>query len=175
MPYLKQTQNTDNFLEVLVRDHKRYMPIMQFLDNLTLQDSELTWKERELISLETSKTNGAEFCVGIHNGLLKALDDRKDEIRHQKMDPILQFVRKLAKDSSTITREDIAGITAAGWNDQTVEDVIGLVGAITVYDVLANGFGFKSSLPEHVFEEMGKGTVKEGGFVAQFQSFIPSK
>ncbi len=172
MAYLKQTEKTNNFLEVLVRDHRRYMPIMEYLDNLTQQESELSWQERERIALEVSKANGAEFCIGIHRGVLRAFESQEIGIGEDSMKPILAFVNKLVKASSHITKEDIEAVKKGGWSDQTVEDIIGLVSAITIYDILANGFGFKASLPKEVFEEMGKGTIEAGGFVAQFRSFI---
>lgn len=172
MSYLTQTKNTQNFLEVLVRDHERYMPIIQFLDNLTQQSSELTWEERELISLEVSNLNGAKFCAAIHNGLLNSFENKDEKIRNHKMEPVLAFVRKLVTTSNEISQNDIDELRMSGWNDQTIEDIIGLASAITVYDMLANGFGFKDSLPESVFQDMGKGTIEAGGFVPQFKSFI---
>lgn len=172
MSYLKQTQDTDNFLAVLVKDHQRYMPIMKYLDNLTLQESELTWQERELISLEVSKANGAQFCMAIHQGLLNAADNSDQVVRSQRLEPALRLARLLAKSSSTVTQEDIDNVRNAGWSDQTIEDIIGLASAITVYDILANGFGFGADLSESTFEEMGRGTIQQGGFEAQFRSFI---
>jgi hypothetical protein len=172
MAYLKQTRQTENFLEVLLRDSKRYLPIMRYLDNLTQQESELTWKEREFISIEISKANGAQFCEAIHKGLLNSFSDTHPQIRKERIEPILDFVRKLSVNSKNNSEDDINSIRAKNWNDQTIEDVIGLTSAITVYDILANGFGFKANLPESVFEEMGKGTIDAGGFEAQFNSFL---
>lgn len=172
MAHLEQTRHTENFLEVLVRDPKRYLPIMRYLDNLTQQESELTWKERELIALEVSRANGAQFCEAIHKGVLNSFDKSHIQIRQERIEPILGFVRKLSVNSKDISEDDINSLRAKGWNDQTIEDVIGLTSAITVYDILANGFGFKASLPEPVFEKMGKGTIEAGGFEAQFNSFI---
>ncbi len=172
MAYLKQTANTNNFLEVLLRDHERYMPIMEYLDNLTQQESELSWEERERISLEVSKCNGAEFCVAIHAGMLKAFGSEPTNINMDKLEPALAFTRKLVKESNKVSQDDIDQLRRVGWSDQTIEDIVGLVSAITIYDVLANGFGFKASLPTEVFEEMGKNTIDSGGFVAQFKSFL---
>ncbi|RDY60876.1 carboxymuconolactone decarboxylase family protein [Flagellimonas nanhaiensis] len=172
MSYLEQTKDTNNFLEVLVQDHKRYMPIMEFLDNLTQQKSELTWEEREMISLEVSKANGAEFCIGIHSGMLRAMGSADNKVAEEKIKPVLAFANKLAKNSNQVSPEDIKILRKAGWNDQTIEDIIGLVSAISIYDILSNGFGFKASLPQEVFEQMGQGTLEAGGFVAQFKSFI---
>lgn len=172
MAHLEQTKHTENFLEILVRDPKRYLPIMKYLDNLTQQESELTWKERELIALEVSRANGAEFCEAIHKGVLNSFDKSHLQIRQERIEPILGFVRKLSINSKNISEDDINSIREKGWNDQTIEDIIGLTSAITVYDILANGFGFKATLPKTVFEEMGKGTIDAGGFEAQFKSFI---
>lgn len=172
MAYLEQTRHTENFLEVLVRDPERYLPIMTYLDNLTQQESELTWKERELIALEVSKSNGAQFCEAIHRGVLNSFDETHLNIREERIAPILDFVGKLSINSRNITTADIDSIRAKDWNDQTIEDIIGLTSAIIVYDILANGFGFKANLPKTVFEEMGKGTIDAGGFEAQFNGFI---
>lgn len=43
MPFLNYTKDfNDNLLMLLLRDHKRYMPIVEFFDNVTQGLSELT-------------------------------------------------------------------------------------------------------------------------------------
>ena len=56
-------------MEVLLRDPRRYLPIVEFVDNVTQGLSELSWGECELIMGEVSKVNRAEFCEWIHIGI----------------------------------------------------------------------------------------------------------
>ena len=45
MPYLSYINDyNDNLLMLLMCDYKRYMSIVEFMDNLTQQLSELSWK-----------------------------------------------------------------------------------------------------------------------------------
>jgi len=85
--------------------------------------------------------------------------------------PVLTFAKKLNRESSSVTEADIQAIRDAGWNDQTVEDVAGLVAILKVYSILANGLGF-AALPETAFAEMGTATVRMKGYTPVFRSFV---
>lgn len=169
MPFLSYTKGFGNFMEVLLRDHRRYLPIVEFLDKVTQDLSELTWSECELIFTEISRANGAEFCAGIHAGVSKALNDSLP--RKDKLQAILVFARKLNMAANSITDSDVQTIRDAGWSEQTVEDVVGLVAIINVYTILDNGLGF-GAVPNKVFEEMGRATVQLKGYAPVFRSFI---
>lgn len=175
MPYLSHTMNMNNFLEALLRDHQRYLPIVEFLDTVIQNASELSWSECERIGLELGKQNRSAFCAGIRAGMIKALNETKGAdvgtTGEDKLRPILAFAYKLNADSSTVTEADIQAIRDAGWNDQTVEDVAGLVAILKVYSILANGLGF-NALPEAAFAEMGAATVQMNGYTPVFRSFI---
>ncbi len=171
MTYLSHTKDTENFLEVLLRNHERYLPIVQFLDNVILNMDELSWAEGELIGLELGKQNGSDFCAGIRGGMVAALDADDSALGGEKLKPVLAFARKLNRDASTVTEADVQAVRDAGWSDKTVEDVIGLVAILKVYSILANGLGFKA-LPESAFAEMGHATVQMRGYTPMFKSFI---
>lgn len=171
MSYLSHTKNMNNFLIALLRDHKRYLPIVEFLDTVIQNASELSWSECERIGFELGKQNCSEFCVGIRSGVIKALGPNEKAVGADKLRPILAFTRKLNEDSSSVTEADVQAIRDAGWNDQTVEDVAGLVAILKVYSILANGLGFKA-LPEAAFAEMGAATVQMNGYTPVFRSFI---
>lgn len=171
MPFLNQHKSTENFLEALLRDHQRYLPIIEFLDSVIQHASELSWADCEQIGLELGKQNGSAFCTGIRAGMIKALGTNADRAETDRLQPILAFAQKLNQNSSSITQADIQTIRDKGWNDQTVEDVAGLVAILKVYSILANGLGFKA-LPEAVFVEMGAGTVGMNGYTPVFRHFI---
>lgn len=171
MPYLFQHKDMENFLESLLRDHKRYLPIVEMLDTIIQNASELSWIDCERIGFELGRQNGSEFCAGIRSGMMNALDADKVTTGDDRFRSLLAFARKLNNDSSTINEVDIQAIRDAGWNDQTIEDVAGLVAILKVYSMLANGFGF-GELPESTFAELGAATVQMNGYTAVFQSYI---
>lgn len=160
-----------NFLEALLRDHKRYLPIIEMLDTIIQDAAELSWLDCEQIGLKLGHQNASEFCVGIRSGIITALGGDASAKPHKKLQPILDFAQKLNHDSSAITKTDIQNVRNAGWNDQTVEDVIGLVAVLKVYSMLANGMGFKA-LPETAFAEMSGATVQMKGYTPVFKSFL---
>lgn len=149
MPYLKQIAHMNNFVEALLRDHTRYRPIVEFLDQIIHNTSQLSWADCEQIGLELGKQNRSAFCADIRSGMIKALADDKDRAEVCKLKPILTFARKLNEDSSSVNESDIEAVRNAGWNDQTVEDVVGLVACLKVYSIIANGLGFEA-LPDAV-------------------------
>lgn len=87
------------------------------------------------------------------------------------MEVVLAFALKVNKNASSIRQDDIQTVLNAGWSEQTIEDVIGLVAIQNLYNIIATGLGFKG-LPEAVFDEIGEGTVHDGGYAASFRGFI---
>ena len=71
LSYAKPFNN--NLLMLLLRDHKRYMPIVEFFESMTMDLSEIRWLEAELIAAEISKANRSDFCTGMREGMTKAL------------------------------------------------------------------------------------------------------
>ena len=71
-----------------------------------------------------------------------------------------------------ISEADIEAVRRAGWSDQTVEDVVGLVGIMRLYDILTSGLGFGRTLPDEAFGEMGRMTVDQQGYTTTFDSFV---
>jgi alkylhydroperoxidase family enzyme len=175
MSYLAQTKTMDNLMEALLRDHARYLPVVEFLDRIVQNASQLSWADCELIGLELGRQNRSGFCAGIRMGMIKALADVDgadgDRADPDSLAPIIAFARQLNERSGSVTEADIDAVRAAGWTDQTVEDVVGLVAALKVYSIIANGLGFEA-LPEAAFAEMGEATVAMNGYTPLFRSFM---
>jgi len=172
MSFLSYTKNfNDNLLMFLLRDPKRYMPIVEFFDKSTQDLSELTQAEAELVAAEVSEDNHSEFCNGIRKGMISALQTDPIALKSEKFMSVLNFARKLNQDSSSITQSDIQAVRDAGWSEQTVEDTVGLVAIQNLYNIIANGLGFKG-LSEAVFAEIAQDTVHKGGYATSFRSFI---
>lgn len=172
MPFLQQHQNTENFLEALLRDHTRYAPIVEILDNIVLGLAELTWEEAEAIGLELGRQNGSEFCAGIRTGMIGALSGQGEAVqRKERLQILTEFATAINGNSGKVEPSDVEKVRAAGWSDQTIEDVIALAAVLKVYSILANGFGFKA-LPSEAFAQMGAMTVQSNGYLPVFKSFV---
>lgn len=170
MSYLSHAESYGNFMELLLRDHNRYMPIVEFVDNVTQNLTELSWEECELIFIDISKINGSGFCTGIHTGVANALNNKDKPATAEKFNSLINLARTFNSNAKNVDEKDIQIVRDAGWSDQTIEDVAGLVAIINVYNILANGLGFKA-LPAEAFDDMGKATMQQG-YKAMFSQFI---
>lgn len=172
MSYLSYTKDfNDNLLLLLLRDHKRYLPIVEFFDHVTRGLSELSWAEAERIASEVSKANHSKFCDGLRAGMSGSLNADVSALKGEKLAAVLDFALKLNADAISITQKDIQAMTDAGWSEQTVEDVVGLVAAQRLYNIIATGLGF-GALPAAVFAEISRDTVASGGYAASFRTAI---
>jgi len=174
MSFLSYTQDyNDNLLMLLLRDHQRYLPIVEFFDTMTRNLSELSWAEAEHIATEVSKANASEFCTGIRGGMSKALEAGRAAVINNKQQAAISFALKVNQQPAEIMKVDIDEMLNAGWSEQTVEDIVGLVAIQKLYNIIATGLGFKQ-LPEAAFAEIGQDTVNKGGYVKSFRQFIES-
>jgi uncharacterized peroxidase-related enzyme len=106
----------------------------------------LTKRDQEVIKLVISAAGGCDYCVAAHNHLAKLAGVKPDVLKQirdgqptgdAKRDTLVDFVRKLAQSSGTVTDEDFAAIKAAGYSDtQLVE--ISLAFATTVFTNIFN-------------------------------------
>jgi len=157
---------------LLLRDHQKYMPVVEFFDSMTQGLSELSWLEAEYIALEVSKVNGSEFCTGIRSGVSNALNE--NNLKIDRLGIPVKFALKINQVAEAVTQKDVDDVLNAGWSEQTVEDIAGLVAIQRFYNVLATGLGF-SQLSEEAFEGIGKNTVSSGGYAESFRGFISNK
>lgn len=174
MSFLSYTQKFgDNLLAFLVSDHERYRPIVEFFDTMTKDLNELSWAEAELVASEISKANQSKFCTGIRRGMMNALDATPTDSVNDRFESALSFALKLNRDPNSITQDEVDELLDAGWKEETVEDIVGLVAIQRLYNTIGIGLGF-DDLPAPAFEEIGEDTVHKGGYLASFQSFITS-
>jgi uncharacterized peroxidase-related enzyme len=112
----------------------------------TLAAGTLTKRDQEVIKLVISAVGGCDYCVAAHNHLAKLAGVKAEVLRQiregqptddAKRDALIDFVRKLAQFSGTVSDEDFAAIKTAGYTDaQLVE--ISLAFATTVFTNVFN-------------------------------------
>lgn len=172
MSYLSYTKSfNDNLFMLFLRDPDRYAPIVDFFGKMTESLSELKWSDAELIAAEISKINGSSFCTGIRKGMTEAMNAEPTALNDAKLTAALAFALKVNANDGLIVEQDVRTVLEAGWSEQTVEDIVGLVAIQKLYNIVANGLGFKA-MPQDVFAEIGRNTIKGGGYGASFRSML---
>lgn len=166
---LEHTKNMNHFMDFLMSNPDRYTPLIDFLDQICLNASELTWKDCELIAQHISEENESPFCTGLHQGIAAEISELSTH--EQKMPVILSFASKVNISAKSISNVDIQAVIDAGWNQRTIEDVIALVASIRVFNTLANSLGF-GVIPERAFTQMGQATVQFGSNLKTFNMFL---
>lgn len=156
MTLLSHSKDFQGFVDIVLNDPDRYLPLVNLLDSLVCQESELTQAERELIGAYVSLLNGCDFCYGVHEAVAKSLNvdeavlqalqtDPESAPIDDKLKPVFRFARKISLNPSGITIKDIQPILDAGWNEQTVEDTIAVASLFAMLNRLVDGFGIKGS------------------------------
>ncbi len=178
MPYLSYAEDFDGVADVFLRDPNKYMPVVEFLENLLRKPSELSSAERELIGAYVSTLNNCQFCIGSHVATAKAfnvdekvLEALNDNIEtsaiDSKLKPVLLLVKKLTESSNKLVQGDIKAVVSAGWSEQTVEDIIGITAIFAFLNRFVDGFGLTGT--DDYFDMVGQGLSHYG-----YEPFIRS-
>ena len=97
-----------------------------------LAGGSLSKREREIIKLVISAAGGCDYCVAAHSHLAKLAGVKADVLEQirdgaptgdAKYDTLINFVRKLARSSGTVSDEDFAAIKAAGYTDAQLVEI----------------------------------------------------
>jgi uncharacterized peroxidase-related enzyme len=100
-----------------------------------LAESSLDARLREQIALATAQTNRCDYCLSAHStigktvglseqDLLNARQYRSEEARTQAA---LEFTRRVVESRAQVSDADVEGLRAAGFNDQEVVEIIGII------------------------------------------------
>lgn len=168
MSFLSYAKNYQSVVDVFMRDPKRYLPFAQLLETLMGGESELNSAERETIALYVSKLNSCHYCVGSHQEVLQKLGADQAAIdgaaagstanADARMRPVLEFADKLTLSPGSVNQADVDAVVAAGWSEQTVEDIIGIVSLFSFLNRLVDGLGIEGS---------SESFAAAGGMIAQ--------
>lgn len=169
MSFLSYSANYQGVVDVFVHDPSRYLPFTQLLAEVMNGESEMSKPQREMIALYVSAYNNCDYCIGSHKAVLTEYgidaatisDIEKGTHADKKSAALLGFAAELTKDPGAVTQADVDRLCAAGWSEQTVEDVIGVVSSFAFLNRLADGFGIKGSPTG--FAQAGK-MIAENGY-----------
>lgn len=166
MSFLSYSTNFKGVVDIFTRDPSRYLPFTQLLAATMNGKSELSTPQREMIALHVSKLNDCHYCVGSHKAVLAGLGVDEATISAAEVgavsDPqinaVLTFAAKLTRNPGAVVQTDVDAVRQAGWSDQTVEDIVGVVSLFGFLNRLVDGFGVKGT---------AEGFAQAGGMIAE--------
>jgi len=157
--------------DVFLRSPDTYRPLLGFLQQVMLGESELSAVQREIIAAHVSGLNGCEFCVQAHIATLKALgasdnvivalqQNSTDALGDAAFQNILHFAEKLTLSPDSISQMDIDALHQTGFGEQTIEDAINVIALFNYVNRLVDAFGVQGN-PRY-FERVGQSLARQG-------------
>jgi len=107
--------------------------------------SSLSNKEKEVINLTVSQNNNCSYCLAAHTAISKQNGFTEDEIitlrqggllGDGKLDPLANFVRSAARNSSKPSAEATQELFDAGYTQENIVDIALVIGEITTTNYL---------------------------------------
>jgi len=171
MAHLSYSKDFQGVVDVFLRDPARYAPLLQFIETVMAGESELSKSDREMIAAHVSKLNGCDFCLGAHKwtlaamdigpAIIEAIEDGPDASEvDDRLRPVLRFATKLTEAPEQIEQSDIDTLRAAGWSDQSIEDIINVTALFNYVNRLVDAFGIKGD--ETYFKQIGRALATQG-------------
>ena len=161
-----------NVLEIFQHDPNRYSPITQFIQTVMRGESAFSAGERELIAAYVSGLNACDFCYGSHQAIAADLDvdpklleailtDITTAPIEERLRPIFAFVHKVTLNPSKTTQADVDAMLEAGWDEQAIEDALGVCALFNFMNRLVDGYGLELPNKEQL-AGMAKGINSQG-------------
>jgi uncharacterized peroxidase-related enzyme len=147
---------------------KKYMMLLSFAQEILREESSLSTADREVIAAYTSKLNGCEYCYGSHREFAASLDAtdqdlfmiETEETENHRLSSILNYVKKLTLDPSTISNEDRLLVHEAGFSDEQLKDAIAICAAFNLFNRIVEGHGIT---PKDDYKEVTE-MIKQHGY-----------
>ena len=130
--------------------------MMELSGALIFSDGHLTRRHKEMIATLVSSQNACSYCSDSHSFALRMQGGSAEALcAIQQSDllstaltsgeqALLSFVAKVNMNSHEITRDDIATLYRAGWNDSQVAESIHVAALFATFNRVVNAFGLPS-------------------------------
>lgn len=184
MPFLKSLPADAGPPTVYTKYPEVYGPWSQMSEAMMNGPSPLSRPERELVFSYAAGAAGCNYvCIahsevayasGIERGTVeRLLQDPDSAPVSDKLKPLLAFVRKLAATPNAMVQADADAVLAAGWDEQALQDAIGITARAAFMHRLVHGHGF-IPLSREVAAERAKKRL-EKGYVNLYPAFAGKK
>lgn len=177
MPFIKDLQADAKLAELFALRPRYYTPLLQFVHSVLRGPSELTPGEREMIAGYVSTLNGCSYCAGGHKAAAIALgidesvfeavsEDIESAPVDEKLKPIFRYAKKLTEAPDRMAQADADAVTAGGWSEKTLTDVVNVCALFNFFNRLVEGHGIEG-IPAD-FKARGE-LHAEAGYVKQYE------
>jgi uncharacterized peroxidase-related enzyme len=102
--------------------------------------SALSERDRRLLALAVSRTNGCRYSTGVYERELQALAGAEGA-ETPALRALCDFAVKLTREPSSIAGEDIDGLRAHGYADEAIHDAVQVVALLNYANRIADGLG----------------------------------
>ena len=153
-----------NVFLVLARRPDEFRAFFAYHDALMDKPGNLSKAEREMIVVATSNANQCQYCVVAHGAILRiraknpliadqvAINYRKADITPRQR-AMLDFAMKVSLEAQTVGDADIAALSAHGFSEEDVWDIVAIAAFFAMSNRLAN---VSSMRPNDEFYMLGR-------------------
>lgn len=121
MPFLSSLGPASSLIDVFKAFPETSKPLIEFHEVLLRGPSPFTEAERELIASYVSGLNHCRYCHGVHTATAERLGVPQGAVQQllegggtapvtEKMQPVLEYARKLTHDPSSVTQADAQAV-----------------------------------------------------------------
>jgi uncharacterized peroxidase-related enzyme len=150
---LDSIKDTDTISNIFMQNPDRFMPMLDFAQNILREKSYLSPADREIIATFTSSLNKCKFCTGSHKVFAESVganateidDILSDNYSSHRLKSILDYVKKLTLDPSSITRVDVDAVINDGFSEDELKDAIVVCAAFNFFNRLVEGHGIQEN------------------------------
>lgn len=153
-----------NVFLALARRPDEFRAFMAYHDALMDKPGNITKAEREMIVVATSGANHCQYCVMAHGAILRiraknpliadqiAVNYRKADITPRQR-AMLDFAMKVALEAHTVGDADVAALSAHGFREEDVWDIMAIAAFFAMSNRIANVSGLR---PNDEFYKLGR-------------------
>lgn len=151
MSYFTTLQNATGITDVFFERPQKYNGALSLAQELLREPSYLSALDRELIAAYTSYLNECEYCYTSHKEFAKSLGATDEDLAifyettSHRLHPILEYVKKLTKNPSSLTQEDKNKVISLGFTESELKDAIAVCAIFNFYNRIVEGHGIKAN------------------------------
>jgi uncharacterized peroxidase-related enzyme len=153
-PQFDSLSNAKGIVDVFMEKPSKYGVALTLAQEILREDSALPTLDREIIAAYTSNLNGCEYCCGSHTEFVKSLGGTEEDVlaintsdnfTGHRLDPLLNYVKKLTKNPSSISDDDKQIAISAGFTQEELKDAIAVCAIFNFYNRIVEGHGISSN------------------------------
>jgi uncharacterized peroxidase-related enzyme len=154
-----------NVLVAYAHDPARLRAFSLMYNTLMLAPGGLTKLEREMIAIAVSAINNCWYCLVAHGAALRTMSQSPElgealalDHRHAKLSPreraLVDFARKLTRDSGSVGETDRVALRAVGLSDADIWAAAEVAAFFNMSNRMASAVGM---VPNPEYHAMGRG------------------